>query len=92
MLGPYSKAIGPFTLSAVDQGNGSWQLSVALQASVGGGQAAGVVTAGGSLFAMVNDEQMAQLGFDEINKINPASLQPIAEGAEALAESEIKNL
>lgn len=96
MLGPYSKQLGPFNLTATDQGNGVWQVQVALGAgSVGGGEAAGVVQYGGSLFANINDAQLAQLGFDEVNaeveKILPAA-EPIVEGAEALAESEIKSL
>ena len=91
-MSPISKVIGPFTFSVTDQGNGVFQASVALSASVGGGQAAGVAKFGGSLYGDISAEEIAALGFDEFNKILPAAVLPIAEVGEAAAESEIEKL
>lgn len=88
-IGPFSKAIGPFTLSLTDKGAGVFEAAITLNASVGGGQAANVVKFGGTLFADMSAEQVAALGFDELNKILPASFQGAAEVAEAAVEAEI---
>jgi hypothetical protein len=91
-MSPVSKSFGPFTLSVTDKGNGVFEGAVSLNASVGGGQAAGVVKAGGSLYADLSAEQVAELGFEEFNKILPASVVPLAEAGEAAAEAEIGKL
>lgn len=91
-MSPISKALGPFVFSIVDKGNGVFEASMALSASLGGGQAAGVAVFGGSLFADMSAEQVAALGFDEFNKIIPASILPLAEAGEAAAEAEIAKL
>lgn len=91
-IGPVSKSIGPFTLSLVDKGSGVFEACIALSGQLGGGQAAGVAKFGGSLYADMSAEQVAALGFDELNKILPSSLVGAAEAGEALAESAIGKL
>lgn len=91
-MSPISKSLGPFTFSLTDKGEGVFEAQVALSASLGGGAAAGVVKAGGALYADLNAEQVAALGFEEFNKILPAAVLPLAEAGEAAAEAEIAKL
>lgn len=91
-MSPISKVIGPFTFSITDQGGGVFQASVALSASLGGGEAAGVAKFGGSLYGDISAEEIAALGFDEVNKIVPAAVLPLAEAGEAAVEAEVKSL
>jgi hypothetical protein len=92
MIGPFSKTIGPFTLSITDKGNGVFEGAISLNATIGGGSAANVVKCGGSLFADMSAEQVEALGFSEVNKIVPAAALPFVEGAEAAAEGATGNL
>lgn len=85
---PVSKVLGPFTLSVTDKGEGVFEGSVSLSATAGDG----VVKLGGTLYADLNAEQVAALGFEEFNKILPAAAVPIAELAEGAVESEIQKL
>jgi hypothetical protein len=91
-MGPFVKVLGPFSLSVTDKGNGVFEGAIALNASIGGGQAANVIKCGGSLFADMSAEQVAALGFDELNKVLPPSLQGLAASAEAAVEAEVGKL
>ena len=91
-MSPISKSIGPFTFSISDKGEGVFEASVALSATMGGGEAAGFLKLGGALTADLNAEQVAALGFEEFNKILPAAIEPLAEAGEAALEGEIKSL
>ncbi|CAM6004922.1 unnamed protein product [Sphagnum balticum] len=89
---PLTKVLGPFSLSVADQGGGVFRASVALSATLGGGQASGVATFGGSIYADLSAEEVVALGFEELNKVLPAAVLPLAEAGEAAAEAQVEKL
>ena len=91
-IGPYSKSIGPFTLSVTDKGGGVFEGAIALSGKLGGGSAAGVAKFGGSLYCDLTLEQVVEIGFADLNKVLPASVLPVAEMGEAAVEAEIAKL
>lgn len=83
--------IGHGALVLSEQG-GDFTLTISETAALGGGQAAGIVSAQGSGSLVLKGKVAFDLGMAVLKAHSPAALIPLEEGAQAIADAEISKV